>query len=602
MKKIIYSLFLVFSFLLLVFLPQTQLRLESSKQELGFSEILDTKFQILASDNIYAHAYDTSDTGWVVTEFNANAKIDTNRKVNITENITADFGNLSKHGIYRYIPYHYSRNGNNYNVRIKIDSITDGNGNPIQYKETSSSGNLNLQIGNPDKTVNGVQKYKINYELERVINSFSDHDEFYWNVTGNDWPVSIDNAKISIDWPNDSVITDNICYVGSYGSANQNCSANVNKNEVTFLSNQTLTPGEGFTVVSGIKPGVIKPYSTWQIVSWFLSDNWIYLVPVLILIYLLVNYLKNGRDPKGKSTIAPEFAPPDNLRPAVLGTVYDEKVDAKDISAVIVDLAVRGYLKIKELSSKGVFGIESKDYEFSSTGKDQNDLDDYEKEIMDGIFRKGNSVKLSDLREDFYEHVKDIKDDLYAKVVSRGYFSKNPSSVRNSYIGIGSALIFLGIFLFAAINVFGLQYMVALILSGVIIIIFSSFMPKRTDKGVETTRQIKGFYMYMHTAERYRQHFNEHEKIFEKFLPYAMVFGIVKEWANAFKDLAIERPDWYEGTGTFYPILFANNMINMQNSMNSTLITPPSSAGAGGSGFSGGGVGGGFGGGGGGSW
>ena len=144
--------------------------------------------------------------------------------------------------------------------------------------------------------------------------------------------------------------------------------------------------------------------------------------------------------------------------------------------------------------------------------------------------------------------------------------------------------------------------MIALILSGVIILIFSPFMPKRTDKGVETTRQIKGFYMYMHTAERYRQHFNEKEKIFEKFLPYAMVFGIVKEWANAFKDMAIERPDWYIGTGNFYPIWFATSMIDMQNSMNSTLISPPSQAGGGGSGFSGGGAGGGFGGGGGGSW
>lgn len=549
-----------------------------------------------------SRAYDYSDTGWTIAQFNSSAKIDTSQKVTVTEEITANFGTLSKHGIYRYIPYKYSRSGNNYNVRIKINSIIDDHGNSIQFNETRSGDNLTLKIGDPDQTVTGAQKYIINYEVERVINSFSDHDEFYWNVTGNDWPVPLENVKFNLSWPDNAVSTANVCYIGLYGSQDQNCQVDIDKNNISFTANQSINPGEAFTIVSGIKPGVLRPYSTWQIFSWFISDNWAYLIPLFVLFWLVYNYWKNGRDPRGRTTIAPEFAPPDNLRPAVLGTVYDEKVDAKDISAIIIDLAVRGYLKIKETKSKGVFGIESTDYEFVSTGKDQKNLAYYEKEILHGIFENDDTATLSDLKEEFYKRVKNIKDDLYKNVVKDGYFLKNPESIRNIYVGIGMTLVFLGIFFVVGTKIFGTQYLVVLIVSGIFIIIFSFAMPKRTDKGVETTRQIKGFRLYMHTAERYRERFNEKEKIFEKFLPYAMVFGIVKEWANAFKDMQMERPDWYIGTGVFYPWIFADNMIAMQNTMNSTLIAPPSQAGAGGSGFGGGGVGGGFGGGGGGSW
>jgi uncharacterized membrane protein len=327
-------------------------------------------------------------------------------------------------------------------------------------------------------------------------------------------------------------------------------------------------------------------------------------VPIVVLIVFFRNYYKNGKDPKGKTTIVPEFAPPDKLHPAEMGTIIDEKVDTNDISAVIIDLAVRGYIKIKEIENKGLFGIKNQDYEFVSMKKNTNDLENYEQEIYNGIFDGDESKKLSDLKEKFYTHVSVIKDNLYDKVLHDGYFSKNPSKIRNIYVGIGITVLVIGFALvfYSLSAIFPLEYGIGTSVSGIIVLIFAPFMPKRTDKGVETTRQIKGFKLYMNTAERYREQFNEKEKIFERYLPYAMVFGIVKEWAGKFKDMQIEKPDWYEGRGAFYPVMFASNISNMQNSVNSAMVSAPSSAGGGGSGFSGGGVGGGFGGGGGGSW
>ncbi len=554
-----------------------------------------------------SQAYDTNDTGWEIDKFNSDVVINEDRSATVKEDIDVNFNNLNKHGIYRYIPYKYSRNGNNYDVRIDVKSVTDQDGNSVSYEESRSSGNLELKIGDADKLISGSQHYTIEYFINRVINSFSDHDEFYWNATGNDWPVDIKEANIKITWPQNAEMFDNNCFTGSYGSNTSNCQIDVQDNSVNLSIRDVLTPGEGFTVVSGIKPGVIKQYSVWTQIEWFLQDNWGYLVPFLVLILLINNYYKKGKDPRDmKKTVVPEFAPPEKLSPAVMGTIYDEKVDTHDISAVIIDMAVRGYIKIKELEEKKILGIGSgKDYLLTDTKKIRNGLANYEMKIMDGLFKEDSLVKISELRNKFYIYIKDIKKDLYDTVKKDGYFEENPENVRNKYLAFGVVVLILGFFLPEFLVFFMGSFfpiMFAFVGSGILIIIFSFLMPKRTDKGVEITRQIKGFKLYMYTAERYRQKFNEDNKIFEKFLPYAMIFGIVKEWSKKFEKMQIDRPDWYEGRGAFYPVVFASSMSDMQTSMNSALISAPSSAGSGGSGFSGGGSGGGFGGGGGGSW
>lgn len=553
-------------------------------------------------------AYDSSDTGWVINEYNVKTTIYENQTIQITEEIKVDFGNLEKHGIFRYIPYRYTRNAQSYNVRIKIKSVIDQNNKSIPYEQSTSEGNIFLKIGDPDKTISGENTYKIDYEILRAINQFSDHDEFYWNVTGNDWPVEIKRARIDVNWPKGAKYFDSTCFVGAYGSKDDSCSIGRVEDKddiISFETSNILNPGEGFTVVSGILPGIINKISFWQSMIWFLSDNYPYFIPVFLLIYLIYHYIKNGKDPLGKVTIAPEFIPPLKMRPAVMGTLFDEKVDLRDISAVIIDLAVRGYLKIKETKKKALLG-EKTEYEFIKIVKSKNDLENYEREIYDGIFSQGDNVKLDQLKNKFYKHISVIKNKLYEKVTNKKYFEKNPEKVRNTYYAIGGVLVFLAFFspgfLTSSVGLI-MPFMISLVISGVMIIIFANFMPKRTLEGVEANRKVKGFKLYMETAEKYKQKFYEDKNIFQKYLPYAMMFGIVDKWANAFKGLDLEKPDWYEGDMRgFQAVYFASLISNMQNNMNSTLISAPSSAGSGGSGFSGGGSGGGFGGGGGGSW
>lgn len=565
--------------------------------------ILSIFLVLVCVQNVFA--YDASDTGWKITDYDSQITIETNRKITVEETLKVDFANLDKHGIYRWFPLSYTRNGNNYNVRISDVSVTNAEGEKINYTKDLSDGKIELKIGDKDKIVSGNQTYKIKYSLERVINSFSDSDEFYWNVTGEDWPVDIEKVSATVIWPQDAKIKQNICYLGVYGSNSENCLIDIKNNKVTFSANDTLFAGEGFTIVSSVNQGIIKQYSIWQTIVWFFQDNWGYLIPIVVFVLLFQKYLKNGRDPKGKTTIVPEFSPPINLRPAVMGTIFDENVDTKDIAAVIIDLAVNGYIKIKETKEKKLIG-EKTEYIFINTYKEQTKLANYEKKIMQGLFSTNKKeVKLSDLKNKFYKHVPDIRKDLYDIVKTEDYFVENPDSVRNKYLIVGIIMICsfpIVIPACAMINSYSsLPFIIAFMLSGLFFVIFAFVMPKRTEKGVEATRLIKGFKLYMHTAERYRQKFNEDNQIFEKYLPYAMVFGTVKEWSNKFRDMQIAKPEWYDGPGVFYPWIFADTIDHMQTGINASM-TAPSQAGSGGSGFSGGGVGGGFGGGGGGSW
>jgi len=169
------------------------------------------------------------------------------------------------------------------------------------------------------------------------------------------------------------------------------------------------------------------------------------------------------------------------------------------------------------------------------------------------------------------------------------------------YLGIGG----LGLFLSFASIAISTHLFVAVLLSAIIVLIFAPLMQKRTEEGHVLFRRIKGFKLYLDKAEKYRQRFLEKENLFEKFLPYAIVFGITREWIKKMKDIYGEKyfatyhPVWFYGAGiaSFNADSFSEAMNSVSTNMASTMSSSPSSSGTGGGGFSGGGGGGGGGGG-----
>jgi len=528
----------------------------------------------------------------------------------VTEGIVYNFGNIDHHGIYRDIPYSYTRSGSKYNVRINVLSVTDENGNAWPYTVSKFGGDVSIKIGDPDSYVSGEQIYRITYEVKRAINYFDEHDELYWNVTGTEWEVPIEQVLATVKLPG-ILEKDEIqlaCYTGIIGSADQDCDYEISGSQIiTFNTGSSLSSYEGLSIIVGLPKGVVTKPGTWQQIQWFLADNWPVFIPLIVLVVMFYLWYTRGRDPKVRSTIIPIYEAPEKMPAGELGIVIDEKVDLKDISGTIIQLAVNGYIKIKEIEKKKLFG-KGRDYELIQLKEPDDKFKDYEKKIMKGIFDTGKSKRVSNMKNHFYVHLKKIKKSMYDLVVTDNYFPTDPEKVRQMYTIISFFILPLGFFLLV-----GFQNVIAgvsTIIAGVVAMIFSRAMPRKTKHGAEVNKQILGFKWFLSITEKERLKFHnapaKSPKEFEEFLPYAMVLGVEKEWADQFKDIYVTPPDWYEGrAGTAFGALYMVGVLNsMSTEFNSVAASRPGGGGgAGSSGFGGGGFsGGGFGGGGGGSW
>jgi uncharacterized membrane protein len=298
--------------------------------------------------------------------------------------------------------------------------------------------------------------------------------------------------------------------------------------------------------------------------------------------------------------LVPEYQPPDNMRPAQLGLILDETADTKDVTATIVDLAVRGYLVIKQVKNG------QHDWELVQVKDRADGLLPYEATIFYGLFDgKVKQTRLSVLKGTFRFTLGQAEKMLYEDSVRLRWFTRNPQSTRVLWVFLGMlvALVGLGVALgLGALAGWGLLG-VAVILVGSLIIATNSWMPRRTALGTDLFRRTLGFRLYMNAAEKDRQAFAEKAELFTQYLPYAIVFGCVHRWAKAFEgiDTSAAVSTWYQGQNAFTPVLFASSLEGFSSNLSTAVAETP--AGSGGSGGDGGGFsGGGGGGGGGGSW
>lgn len=543
----------------------------------------------------------------VIRDFSVNAALTSDRMLRVTETITYDFGDAERHGIYRYIPVKYVRNGAAYNYRPRVVGVTMDNA-AVRYDVTNEAGQLYLKIGDPDTTITGPHTYAITHETDRAINFFEDHSELYWNVTGNEWPVPIERSRFTLTFPSgaDPASIRTACFTGPYGSEEASCTADVKDGKAVFASARTLLSEEGLTFVLGMPLGLIRPPTAWESFMMFTRDNGALRIPLIALFIMGYLWWSKGRDPK-LGTVIPLYEPPDlpagrqaKLTPAELVCAREEStMPPSATTATIIDLARRGYLKIK---------YDDPGYTFVKTAKDAEgdaSLKEDEKAILDGLFKKGPEVSIKDLQTNkFYEDASAARVSVAKRVMGLGLFDKNPVIVRGKYVGLACVCAFL-LFFFLASTPFGAA---AAIMTGIVIVVFGWFMPRRTDKGVKTLAEIKGFEWFLTVTEKDRLAFHnapaKTPEKFMEFLPYAIALGVEKEWAKQFEGIDIPQPEWAEGAGwsNLGAIAFVSSLDRMHSQAASSGYSAPSSAGSGGSGFSGGGSGGGGGGGGGGSW
>lgn len=540
-----------------------------------------------------------------ITNFTGEIKINSDSSIDVKEIITYDFGDRQRHGIFRFIPIEYKARGGNFNLRISGIKVADENGKAQSFAVSFPGNNVEIKIGDADKFVSGQKNYVISYVIRRAMNYFPDHDELYWNFTGDEWQVPIGSAEVKVVLPESA--KDDLqmkCYEGVFGSTNE-CASGAEKNIIEYKSTKSYNPGEGMTIVAGWPKGITPEPTAWQKTLDIARDNWTLFVPIVVFTLMFRLWLAKGRDPKGRGTIIAQYAPPDDLAPAEIGTMMDGSADNQDVSSTIIDLAVNKFLKIKRTEEKGFLGMKSVEYTFTKL-KNEEPVRDFEKEVMKGIFGSGEEKKLSELKNKFYKTLSTVKDQLYENVTQKGYYAKNPNTVVGIWIAIA---VVGGVFMSVGFGLLQNGWGVASgIVSGIIILVFGWLMPAVTRKGSELKENILGFKDFLSTTETDRLKFHnapeKNPQMFEKFLPYAMVLGVENEWAKQFEGIYNQAPSWYEDSSgrMFNAVILSSIVSDFSSTAMTTMSSQPSSAAGGGSGFSGGGGGGGFGGGGGGSW
>jgi len=522
----------------------------------------------------------------------------------VHEHIRWDFEGAARHGILRDIPVAYGRGrAADYQIRIEDVEVTDEAGVPRPFATQRSGRLLELRIGDPDRTVSGVEEYRIRYRVRRGLLFFEQHDELYWNATGHDVALPIERARATVYLPAgvEPAAVEHACFTGREGSVEQACEATPGVAALAFAAGRSLGPREGLSVVVALPKGVIREPSRSE--RWFerardYLSAWAAL-PVLGLLGLVGLWRSQGRDPAGSAALPVRYEPPEGLSPAEVGTVLDERVDLVDVSATLLDLAVRGCLRIEEVEGQGFLFLRDRDWRLVKLGSAEG-LRAHEALLFERLFAGGDQVLVSSLRNRFYAHLPAIRDAI-DRAVSRedGFFPTSPERVRRRYAGAGIAGLVGGM---AALWVNApTPAAVSIALTGGLVLLFSRAMPRRTARGRAVYEQILGFQEFVARVDKDRleRMGGRSTERFERVLPFALVLGAADAWAEAFDGLYREPPRWYVGrsAGPFHPRLFVNELGQSLGSIGSALASAPRGgsgrSGLGGGGFSGGGFGGG---------
>lgn len=575
--------------------------------------------------------------------------------------IDFDFGNNPGHGPYWTLPIKQGYD-DTHDRMYQVTDVTASSptGAPASVYLEEGDAWLVVRVGDTAvDNVSGVQTYVLEYTVAGVMNSTTAEetstgaagDEFYWNAIGDGWETPVRNASVTVVGLAD--VTDARCWAGATGATSACGQAEISGATATFAQD-SLAPGEPFSVA------VLYPAGTYATQPVLVESNdfarafritpWTVGGALLILFgggWLIVRrLLASGTDQAyagitpGNSPalgaeasvtrrdrsapVAVAFAPPAGLRPGQLGTLIDEKADPRDVTATVVDLAVRGYLVIEEVQAvgdgrgPGKKGKAPEDYVLIKSRDVDEALLAYERHLFEAIFDARDRIPLSELTITLHPDAESVQAELYREVTALGWFKGNPSHVRNTWAGGGLALIVGGVMGIIALAAWTSAALlgVPVVILGVVMLATAKAAPARTPEGSRILAQARGFELYLRTAEGEQLRFEEGQDIFSRYLPYAIAFGVAEQWARAFEKLAAQgaalaEPTWYHGVayGAFWLHAggFGHRMSEFAQLADAAMspATPSSSGGSAfsGGGFSGGGFsGGGGGGGGGGGW
>ncbi len=564
-----------------------------------------------------------------ISTFSSEITIEKNTGLMIQEKIVFHT-DVPRHGIYRYLPYRYTRNSVSHTANISNISVQDESGRAYQVQQTRENGFLTLRIGDPDSTFTGDKTYLLQYRVKNALQRYEAADELYWDITGEGWqfPVLSVSAVLHSSFAEVQQLR---CFTGVYGSTEQDCTFELTADGGRLQTNTSVAPGSNFTIVAQLgRPNELQfPSPQEQLLAGILANWWIpvLLSPLFLFAYL---WLKRGRDLMFLSPnvfldeeTAPQqvrpllhrfripmvYEPFQDATPAEVGAVENERIEPREIVAEIVDLARKKYLKIESEKSSGFLGTglgKKVTYTLHQlNGKKRASLPEHQAYLLKELFQSGTTVQLDTLHGKFTTQWQKFQTLVWESVTKKQYFREHPKKQQ-------------GIFLALAIGALALAFMIAVwvmaqwvdspfpffvvLIEAVPVLLLALAMPRKTARGVNIMLRARGLKATIQRGA-WREKIKEKNLFIEEVLPFAVAFGVVDQLAEAMKKLGMEPPQ-YLGSASFAAATFQDFSRDFTQQVGSSLAYNPSSShSSGGSGFSGGGFsGGGGGGGGGGSW
>ena len=468
---------------------------------------------------------------------------------------------------------------------FEVFEVVDGQ--EVPYRETSfapdepstsgTPGTYGVEDGNPTRvrwvyaggptpsSGETIKTFLIRYHVDGAVRVYDNRDEFDWYAVPPDWASPINQSRVEVVLPEGTDTSD-------FTTASVPTSAEVSKQGNTIVYSTQSGLGGGFEVGAQIPKGILsatKP--SWQagvdavertrpIVDFALLALSL-LIGVGGVLFVVRRWYTRGRDKPVKLFSDYVAEPPSNLPPGLVGTLLDESADVRDVIATLVDLARKGNLTIQETRTPG-FLTQGKDFEYRLLNNNVEYR--YEEMLLNAVFGGNGVATLSGLKNTFYSKLPPIYEEMYKSLVALKYFPENPKAVRSRNMGAGCGIAFLGIAILGASVVLAPAFTVMLPLLGIAIgvvglvwVLTSSAMPKKTDFGAEETAKWRSFSNYLQQIQKYTDVQAAADK-FQQYLPYAVALGIERQLINQFNNVPAAMPPYYAPYGWhpygYYPI------------------------------------------------
>lgn len=524
--------------------------------------------------------------------FDVDVQIRPDSTLDVTETIALTF-TIPQRGLIRKIPFQVSKPDGTIVRRgeFSVVSVEQNVGRGFVQSQiaTSFEGDFwNIRIGNPKVTLRGPVTYRIRYQAKGYAiplpaeGKLPARVEFNWNAIGSQWPTAIGAAKVNISFPPSDPTAVLIRAVtgkhgqrlalegfegGPYGGRSDLLSIAFDPRtpdqpgKLTIVAQKGLALGEGLGFVIGVPPTTVRvpamanaitpeqsnvtplksPYPE-QPMGEIPQSPWGFLIPLAAIPLAYLFYRTRPRPSLGP--LVTRFEPPDGLGPGECGLLIDEKFQPRDVVAAIVSLAQKGAAKIQ---------VEGQNYENMAIhllGKEKaKDLTPFEVEVYDNLLPYAPEISPLSLRGAFAAAFARLETHLTADMIQGGYL--RPGGISCWGAGCVTFPILLGITFFSCLTT-GYSSLLGALVAFVVEVWLFRRMSKLTPRGGVAKSQILGLREFIARANevqlRAMTERQPNQALFEELLPYAVAFGMVKQWAGAFKGLNVHPPVWYAGS------------------------------------------------------